>query len=64
MRRGGWTAAFPAVESTNDKNIFNAIVIQFTRLKISIIQIKGLIVNRKLRAINTNFNGVVQNSGR
>ncbi|ENV08614.1 hypothetical protein F966_03288 [Acinetobacter higginsii] len=64
MRRGGWTAAFPAVGSTNDKNIFNTIEIKFIRLKISIIQINALIVNRKLKAINTNFNGVVQNSGR
>lgn len=64
MKRGALAEAFPAVESTNDKNIFNAIEIKFIRLKISIIQIKGLIVNRKLRAINTNFNGVVQNSGR
>ncbi|MCH7389912.1 hypothetical protein [Acinetobacter dispersus] len=64
MRRGGWTAAFPAVESPNYKNIFNTFEIKFIRLRISIIQIKGLIVNRKLKAINTNFNGVVQNSGR
>lgn len=64
MRRGGWTAAFPTVWSPNYKNIFNAIVIQFTRLKIRIIHTKALIINRKLKAINTNFNGVVQNSGR
>ncbi|QHH97001.1 hypothetical protein FPL17_05335 [Acinetobacter dispersus] len=64
MRRGALAEAFPAVGSTNYKNIFNAIVIQFTHLKIRIIHTKALIINRKLKAINTNFNGVVQNSGR
>ncbi|MCH7378548.1 MULTISPECIES: hypothetical protein [Acinetobacter] len=64
MRRGALAEAFHAVWSTNHKNIFNAFEIKFIRLKISIIQIEGLIVNRKLKAINTNFNGVVQNSGR
>ncbi len=64
MRRGALAEVFPAVGSTNYKNIFNVIVIQFTRLKIRIIHTKALIINRKLKVINTNFNGVVQNSGR